>query len=147
MLVKTKHFGEIDLAPDKVITFEKGIFGFEEYKKYTILFNSENKETVVSWLQSLDEPSLALPIINPFLVKPDYNPNVSEQTLKELGELNDENTVVYTTLTVPSEVEKMTANLKAPIIINADTKKGYQVVAENEEYAVKYSVYEKLKKK
>ena len=37
MLVKTKYFGEINLSEDKIITMERGMFGFEEYKKYTLL--------------------------------------------------------------------------------------------------------------
>ena len=44
MLVKTKHFGEIDLGEDKILHFENGIFGFEEYKTYTILYDSEAEE-------------------------------------------------------------------------------------------------------
>ena len=64
MLVKTKHFGEIELAEDKVLTFENGILGFENQKHYTILYNNENEtRSSISWLQSLEEPTLALPII------------------------------------------------------------------------------------
>ena len=41
MLVQTKYFGEIDLTEDKIITLEQGIMGFENFKKYTILFDNE----------------------------------------------------------------------------------------------------------
>lgn len=147
MLVKTRHFGEIDLDEAKILTFESGILGFEECKKYTILYdNEEENQPVISWFQSLDEPGLALPVIYPSLVKPDYNPIVEDEILSSLGELTEENLVILLTLNVPSDLTKMTTNLKAPIIINADTKKGCQVVAENDDYVIKYNVYDIFKK-
>lgn len=143
MLVKTKYFGEIDLAEDKIIQFEKGIMGFEEYKNYTLLFDIEEGDNAsISWLQSLDEPTLALPVINPFLVKEDYNPTVEDELLKPLGEIKEESLVILLSLTVPSDITKMTANLKAPFIINSDTKRGSQVIVENNDYEVKYNIYE-----
>lgn len=148
MLVKTKYFGEINLSEDKIITMERGMFGFEEYKKYTILYDSEKEgRPNVSWFQSVEEPSLAFSVINPMAVMEDYNPIVEDELLKGLGEITEENIVVLLPLTVPQEVTNMTANLKAPIIINADTRKGAQVVVENEEYEIKYKIYDILKRK
>lgn len=142
MLIKTKHFGEIDLDEDKVITFDNGILGFEDFKRFTILYDSESEErSPISWLQCLDEQAFALPVISPFIIKPDYNPTVEDELIASLGELNEENLVIFVTLTVPSDITKVTSNLKAPIIINSDTKKGCQVVAENPEYEVKHNVY------
>ena len=64
MLIKTKCFGEVDITEDKVITFEEGLMGFEEYKRFTLLFNNEDgKKSPVSWLQSMDEEKLAFPVI------------------------------------------------------------------------------------
>lgn len=148
MLVKTRCFGEKDLPDEKIITLEKGLMGFDEYKKYTILYDSGKEgATNVSWFQSVDEPSLALPVINPLIVKEDYNPLVEDELLEGLGELNDDNLVILITMTVPADLEKMTVNLKAPIIINADTRKGAQVIVENQDYEVRYKVYDILKKK
>lgn len=147
MLVKTRHFGEIDLDDDKVIIFDMGIFGFEECKRYTILYDNEGEErSEISWLQCLDDEALALPVISPYLIKSDYNPVVEDEILTSIGDLNEENLVILLTLTVPADLTKMSSNLKAPIIINSDTKKGCQVVAENEDYVVKYNVYELFKK-
>ena len=148
MLIKTRCFGEIDLTEDKILTFDNGILGFEDYKRYTILFNNEDgKEQSISWLQSVDEETLAIPVINPLLVKEDYDPTVEDELLKSLGELNDDNLLVLLTMTIPADLEQMTANLKAPIIISADTKKGCQIIVENKDYEVRYKVYDILKKK
>ncbi len=132
MLIKTKHFGEIDLEEDKIITFENGIMGFEECRRYTIFYDSGSEK----------RPALALPVINPLLVKPDYNPTVEDELLAGLGDLTEENLAIFVTLTVPSDITKMTSNLKAPFIINADTRRGCQIVADNPDYPVKYPVYD-----
>jgi len=147
MLVKTKHFGEIDLDENKVITFEDGIIGFEDCKRYTILYNSEEGErSTISWLQSLDTPELALPVISPLSVMADYNPIIEDDVLQPIGELTEENVIILLTLSVPSDITRMTVNLKAPLVINADTKKGCQIIAENPDYVIKYNIYEQVKK-
>ncbi|MDK2807597.1 MAG: flagellar assembly factor FliW [Clostridiales bacterium] len=146
MIIQTRYFGEIDLSEDKVITFENGIMGFEDFKKYTLLYDNEKEERPsISWLQSLEEESLALPVVNPFLIDETYNPVVDDELLQSLGELTDENIVLLLVMTIPSEIEKMTANLKAPLVINADSKKGCQIIVENQDYPIKFNAYEALK--
>jgi flagellar assembly factor FliW len=93
----------------------------------------------------LEEPALAIPVISPFLVRPDYNPEVEDELLKPLGEITEDNIVVLVSVTVSDDVEKISANLKAPFIINLDTKKGAQVIIENAEYQIKYFFYKQLK--
>ncbi len=83
----------------------------------------------------------------PWLVKEDYNPVVEDELLKHIGELTEENLVILTTMTVPEDVKQMSVNLKAPIIINADTRKGAQIICENDDYEVKYKVYDVLNEK
>lgn len=95
----------------------------------------------------MDEPTLALPVIKPWLVKEEYNPTVEDELLSSLGELTEENLVILLTMTVPADIKEMTVNLKAPVIINADTRKAVQIIADNQDYEVKYKVYEILNKK
>ncbi len=148
MLIKTKHFGEIDLDENKVIHFSDGILGFENYKNYTLLYDNEGEDRPdISWLQSLEEPALAIPVISPFVLKEDYNPEVEDELLKPLGNLNNENIVVLVSITVPSDITRMSANLKAPFIMNADTRKGCQIIVENSDYEIQYRFYDKLQAK
>ena len=147
MLIQTRYFGEIDVDDEKVITFEDGLIGFENLKKFTLIYNNESETSkTVTWLQSLDEPMVAFPALSPCYVMTDYNPVVEDEVLASLGQLTEENTAIFLTLTVPSDITKMTTNLKAPIIINADTKKGCQVIAENPDYVVKYNIYNVIQK-
>lgn len=147
MLIKTKFFGEVDLPEEKIITFDRGLIGLTDYKKFTILYDCEKEESNVSWLQCVEEPTLALPVIKPWIVKEDYNPVVEDELLNHLGELTEDNLVLLLTMTVPTDIKQMSVNLKAPIVINADTRKGAQIICENQDYEVKYKVYDVLKEK
>ncbi len=147
MRITTRYFGEIEIDEQKILYFEEGLIGFENLKKFTLIYNNETEYgKTIHWLQSLDEPMVALPVINPFDIVADYNPVINDEILDSLGELNEENTAVFLTLTIPSDISKMTTNLKAPIIVNAENKKGCQVIAENPEYVIKYNIYEVIQK-
>lgn len=139
MKVDTRVFGEIDIEEEKILTFEDGIIGFPDLKRFAIVFDEE-KKSEISWLQSLDEPVFAMPVMNPLVIKKDYNPTVEEELLKSLGNLMPDNMLVLVTVTVPQEIEKISMNLKAPIVINADERKAAQVIVEGEE--VKYPIYD-----
>lgn len=145
MKVKTRYFGEIELAEEKIITFDDGIFGFEEYKHFTLIYDSDsNERPSISWLQCTEEQSLALPVMLPTTVMPDYNPVLEDGVLETLGNWNEDNISVLVTVTVPSDITAMTTNMKAPIIINSDTMKGCQVVVENPDYEIRYKIYDLL---
>lgn len=147
MLVKTKFFGEIELPDEKILTMDRGLIGLTEYKRFTILYDCDKEESNICWLQSVEEPTLALPVVKPWLVKEDYNPIVEDELLNHIGELTEENLVILLTMTVPSDIKEMSVNLKAPIIINADTRRGVQIIVENQDYEVKYKVYDVLNQK
>lgn len=146
MVVETKWFGTIEVGDDKIITFDRGLMGFEDYKKYTIVYDSEKEDSkTIMWLQSIEEKDFALPVMAPEYVFPGYDPVVEDELLLGLGDdIMNANLVVLVTLTVPSDLKKMTCNLKAPVVINADTLKGCQLIADNEEYLVRYPIYDIL---
>lgn len=144
MIIKTKVFGEVEIADDKIIHFPSGIIGFPDLTDFALLHDEEKGAGAIHWLQSLQEPGFAMPVMDPLLVMPEYNPEVDDELLKHIGELNEEEILVLVTVTVPSDLTKMTVNLKGPVIINATERKACQVIVEGEDYAVKYPIYEIL---
>lgn len=146
MFIKTKIFGDVEISDDKILTFEDGIIGFPELKHFTLIHDEEKgKDAGIRYFQSIEEPAFAMPVMNPLMVCEDYNPQVSEEFLSSLGNISDENIVVLVTVTVPTDLTKMTVNLQGPIIINSDEKKGAQIIVEGSEYPVKFPIYEILK--
>lgn len=148
MKADTRLFGEIDIAEDKLIVLENGMIGLPEFQKFALIFDEDKgmEKSTVMWLQSMDDPQTAFPVMQPNIVKPDYDPMVSEKMISGLGELNKQNTYVLVTLTATADVEQMSVNLKAPIVINTDTRKGCQIIVEDD-YPVKYKIYDVLKDK
>lgn len=144
MKAATRLFGEIEIDESKIITFEDGIIGFPDMKKFTLIFDEEKEgRPSISWLQSMDEPEIASPVMDPLFVCETYNPSVEEELLKNLGTIKEDNLYVLVTVTVPQNIKELAVNLKAPIVINTDTRKASQIIVEDD-LPVRYRIYEIL---
>lgn len=144
MKAATRLFGEIEIDESKIITFEDGIIGFPDMKKFTLIFDEEKEgRPSISWLQSMDEPKIAFPVMDPLFVCETYNPSVEDELLKNLGTIKEDNLYVLVTVTVPQNIKELAVNLKAPIVINTDTRKASQIIVEDD-LPVRYRIYEIL---
>lgn len=144
MTIETKLFGEIAVDESKLISFPQGIIGFPELKDFLLIHDGDGNGNI-KWMQSIQEPAFAMPVVDPLTVIPEYNPDIEDELLKPLGEITEENMLVIVTITVPKEIEKMTVNLKAPIIINSESRKAAQLIIDSDRYQVKFPIYEILK--
>ncbi|MBO5209672.1 MAG: flagellar assembly protein FliW [Lachnospiraceae bacterium] len=144
MKVTTKVFGEITIDDDKIITFPQGIVGFPDLTQFALIHDSEKGNETIHWLQSLQETAFAIPVMDPLLVCPDYNPEVDDELLKQLGNLTPEDMLVLVTVTVPKDLTKMSVNLKGPIVINSTERKAIQVIVDGDNYQVKFPIYDIL---
>lgn len=145
MKINTKIFGEIEIADDKIITFENGIIGFPDLKKFALLHDEEKGTGAgIRYMQSLEEPAFAMPVMDPLIVKPDYDPEVDDELLASAGNVTEDNILVLVTVTVPSDLTKMSVNLQGPFVINVDEHKACQVIVEKGDFPVKYPVYDIL---
>lgn len=146
MRITTKVFGEIDIADEKIITFENGIIGFPEMKRFALLHDEEKGTNVgIRFLQSLDEPAFAMPVMDPLIVKPDYDPQVDDELLASAGNITADNILVLVTATIPADLTKMSVNLQGPFIINVEEHKACQIIVENGDYPVKFPIYDIIK--
>lgn len=144
MKAATRLFGEIEIDESRIITFEDGIIGFPDMKKFTLIFDEEKEgRPSISWLQSMDEPEIAFPVMDPLFVCETYNPSVEDELLKNLGTIKEDNLYVLVTVTVPQNIKELAVNLKAPIVINTDTRKASQIIVEDD-LPVRYRIYEIL---
>ncbi len=141
MKIDTKYFGEIEIGDEKIIHFDNGILGFEDYKDYTILYDIEaDGKSFFSWLQSVDEKMLSFPIVNPLKVDENYNPTVNDEMLKPIGSYSDEDIAIFLLATIPQDVKEASVNMRAPLIINASTRKGIQLILDGQEYEIRHKL-------
>lgn len=147
MQIKTKVFGEVIIDDEKIIHFPNGIIGFPDLTDFTLIHDEEKGTDSIHWLQSIQEPAFAMPVMDPLIVCPDYNPEADDELFNILGEIKPDELLVLVTVTVPSDLMKMTVNLKGPIIINVSEKKAVQIIVEGDEYKVKFPIYDILNQK
>lgn len=143
--VKTTRFNEIEVKEEDVVELPSGLIGFPELKKYVLL--DHDKNSPFKWLQSLDDGAIAFVLINPLLFRPGYTVEVNEAEVSDLGLEEEEDAVISVIITMPSDPQKMTANLKAPLVFNLKNRKGRQVILNNSEYTTRHNVMEEVKKR
>ncbi len=143
--VKTTRFGEIEVNPKDILEMPSGLIGFPELKRYVLL--DHDQDSPFKWLQSLDDGSMAFVLINPLLFKPDYTVEVSEAEVADLDLKNEEDAVISVIITMPSNPQNMTANLKAPLVFNMINRKGRQLILNNPDYTTRHNIMEELKKR
>ena len=144
MKIATRLFGEIEVDESKKIVFSGGIIGFPDLKDFLLIHDSESNGNI-KWLQSVQEPTFAMPVIDPLYVVPDYNPEIEDDLLDPLKIKDENDMLVLVTITVPKEIEKMSVNLCAPIIIGGESRNAVQVITDDKRYPVKYPIYDILK--
>lgn len=145
MKINTKVFGEIEISEDKIIIFQDGIIGFPDLKRFALLHDMERGDNVgIRFLQSLEEPGFAMPVMNPLDVKPDYEPVVDDDLLAAAGKITPDNLLVLVTVSIPGDLKQMSVNLQGPFIINIDEHKGCQLILESGNYPVRFPIYDIL---
>lgn len=139
MKFNTKYHGEIDYNEEDIITFKKGMPGFEKLKKF-ILFDVEENE-VFKILHSIEDENIGFIVVSPFYVMKDYEFDLDDEKLKSLNVKAPDNVTVYNTVTLSSKAEDITTNLRAPIIINNIERLGEQIILDKDEYKIKYPLF------
>ena len=136
MQLNTKHFGEITFEENDILTFEEGLPGFDMERNFILLTDAPND--LFSWLQSADDGDLAFVLMDVKQLIPDYNPQIPPQALEGLQEPLS----CYNIAVVPENINDLRVNLKAPIMISKQLRKGKQVIASNEEYGIRHYIFE-----
>ena len=142
MKIDTKAFGLIDADEKQKIYFPRGLFGFEDYTSY-IFFAAEHEPFY--WLQSIDEKEIAFILINPFLFRKDYEVNISDDELAEVGITAHENILVFVIVTIPQDGSPMTANLQGPLVFNRENMTGMQAVLSDTKWKTRHDILDELK--
>lgn len=143
MVVQTGRFGQIEISTDEIISIPSGILGFPEDQDFCLV--DPGDDTLILWLQSLSNPRLAFPVLEPITFKSNYVVRLSAAELRELKLSNISEASVYTILTIPSALQEMTANLKAPLVINVREKIAKQVVLQENDQPIKHPMFKELR--
>jgi flagellar assembly factor FliW len=127
MKIQTSRFGILDVADESLLIFPSGLVGFPAFRRFVVL--DVAKDSDYQWLQSVDEPSLAVVIVDVHLLQPEFRLDVPDEGLAELDMTQTDPILVMAVVTIPSgKPDQATANLRAPLIVNLRTRKGKQMI-------------------
>ena len=142
MLINTVKFGDVEVEESRIFDFVMPIIGFNDLTRFVIL--DPNKDTLFKWLQSVEEPSLAFPIISVASLNYDYSVDLSDNVISELGITNAESLLVMNITSIPQDNPRgTTINLLAPLIFNLDTQKAGQIVLSGSGYDISHPMFKK----
>ena len=130
---------ETTAAPaTRSVRMPMGILGFEQTKDYVLVAKPD--EEPFAWLQVEGNPTLAFVVIDPFVVLPEYKPDIPPADVEFLGLKDAADALLLGIVTIQGN-NRATVNLKGPLIINRHTLTGKQVIIAN---AADYSVQHPL---
>ena len=144
MIVDTARFGSFDTKDSKLIDFPNGLPGFEELHKFIILEVSDTWP--IYWLQSTDNEYIALPVIVSFEILDDYNIYIKENELEGLYVESKNDLLILNVAVIPQNIQDMTINLAAPIVINVKRGIGKQIIIDAKELPIRFPGYEAVMK-
>lgn len=135
LTVPTTRFGEVSYAESELLTFPWGIPGFEDARRFLALSLDDQPHFV--WLQSVDDPSLALPCSDPWQVFAEYEPRLPAYVVSALDLQNPDDFTILNVVVVTKDAQEMTMNLLAPVVVNLKTRRARQVMLENSGYSAR----------
>lgn len=143
VIVKTGRFGQLNVSQEELIRIPQGLLGFPEYTEFCLV--DPGDDTLILWLQSLENPDIAFAVLEPKIFRTDYAARLSAAELRELKLENINQSAVFSILTIPEDATQMTANLKAPVVINLKEQIAKQVVLQENEYSIKHLMFKELR--
>ncbi len=138
MTVVTQRFGEVSYTEADVFEFPWGLPGFSDLRRFLALSLAEQPNFV--WLQSVDDPKIALPAADPWQIFPDYEPRMPAYATEALELQSAEDFTILCIVVVTKDAQEMTMNLMAPIVLNLKTRRARQVMLESSSYSVKTAI-------
>lgn len=142
MMIETSRFGSIAVSDKEIITFPEGMLGFSKINEYVLVEKLD--DSLFIWLQALKKPTVAFPLLEPQIIEKTYRVEILDTELKALKLKNLHHAKVFSIITIPTDPSKMTANLKAPVIINVKDRLAKQVILHDQEYPIRKSIYTDL---
>lgn len=145
LLIQTTRFGHVQFQSEDLLMFPEGILGFSDLQKFVLL--DDPNDEIFAWLQSCDEPAIAFPVLEPELFSDNYRINLAKNDLEALRMSSSQGARLFCIVTIPDDPTQMTANLKAPIVINIEARIARQCVLQDNNLAIREPIFVKLQQR
>lgn len=136
MEVQTVRFGTIEISPDRVINFPRGLLGFQQHKRYALL--QPNDDACFFWLQCLEDPALAFVVTDPNIFIKEYSVPIRGEQMEDLGLERLEDAQVFVIVNKVGGL--LTANLQGPLVVNTVSRTGDQFVLADKKWTTRHQI-------
>lgn len=144
MKIVTSRFGEIEFPEEVLIEFPEGVLGFPDCRRY-ILLEHDLENSPFKWLQSSDNTGLAFIVLDPMLLVDKYPVMIDSDTMKMIQAEDASRLAYMSIINVPNDDPiKMSANLKAPLVVNPESRKGRQIIMGSQAFSIQEPVFPRL---
>lgn len=145
MIITTTRFGKVQIAQEDVINFPEGILGFNDLRRFVLL--DDPNDEIFAWLQSCEVPDIAFPILEPEIFAAEYKPVLTKNDNELIRLEAGQSPRAFAIITIPEDPTLMTANLKAPILINVKLKMARQCVLQDNQLQIREPIFAKLQQR
>lgn len=137
MEIETR-FGSFPAEADAgiVVTMPDGLPGFEKCRRFVII-TAPTLEPFTC-LQGLDEPKPSFLGLDPKLIAPDYAQSLGDPDRARL-DVRDQDSLLWLSL-VRFESDVAKVNLQAPVVINARSMTGVQLINADSPYSTDHAI-------
>ena len=145
MIIQTSRFGQVQVEQDDIINFPEGILGFNELKRFVLV--DDPTDEIFAWLQACDEAGIAFPVLEPELFTEIYKVTLSKTDMESIKLAQGDKYRMFSIVTIPDDPTKMTANLKAPVVVNVAHRMARQCVLQDNNLAIREPIFNKLQQR
>lgn len=145
MIITTTRFGKVQIAQEDVINFPEGILGFNDLRRFVLL--DDPNDEIFAWLQSCEIPDIAFPVLEPEIFAAEYCPVLTKTDSESLRLEAGQRPRAFAIITIPDDPTLMTANLKAPILINVKLRTARQCVLQDNNLQIRELIFTKLQQR
>lgn len=145
MIINTSRFGRIEFQNNDVLTFSEGLLGFADLRQFVLL--DDPSDEIFAWLQSCESAHIAFPVLEPELFAESYKVTLNKADLESLKLQSQDKARYFSIVTIPDDPTQMTANLKAPIVVNVTEKLARQCVLQDNNLAIREPIFAKLQQR
>jgi flagellar assembly factor FliW len=138
MQINTTRFGSIEVAEDAIFQFPHGLYGLEQRRDFCLLRHDEAGR--FNWLQSFDEPALAMLVADPFQFFSDYEVVIADPVSELLRVVTPAEVTPYVTVTLSEAGKQISVNLLGPLVVNLRTHLGAQVIQDANRYTTHHPI-------
>ena len=142
MKIKTSRFGIMQVEKENEFFFPEGVLGFEDLRTFVLIDDPEDELFI--WMQSCGKSHIAFPLLETSLIISKYKIHLSKGDLDALQLKDSDSYQSFSIITIPEDPRQMSANLKAPIILNTKQNRGRQCVLPEEHHPICDPIFSRL---